>query len=91
MTILDKVYRTLRDNQEIEVEIRGFTDNTGKYASNVKLSQNRAESVRLYLIEKGIAAYRILSKGYGPENPIDTNATKDGRAKNRRIEFYRIK
>jgi outer membrane protein OmpA-like peptidoglycan-associated protein len=91
MTILDKVYRTLLENPEIEVEIRGFTDSKGKYASNVKLSQNRAESVRMYLVNKGIAAYRIVSKGYGPENPIDTNATKEGRARNRRIEFYRIK
>jgi outer membrane protein OmpA-like peptidoglycan-associated protein len=91
MVILDKVYRTLLENSEIEVEIRGFTDITGKYESNVKLSKNRAESVRMYLINKGIAAYRILSRGYGPENPIDTNATKEGRARNRRIEFYRIK
>jgi outer membrane protein OmpA-like peptidoglycan-associated protein len=91
MVILDKVYRTMLDNPELEVEIRGYTDNTGKYDRNVKLSKNRAESVKNYLVSKGIATYRILTKGFGPEDPIAPNSTKEGRAKNRRIEFFRIK
>lgn len=90
-TILDKVVRTLRENPEIEVEIRGYTDNTGSYEGNVRLSQKRAEAVRDYLIANGIEASRIVAKGYGPANPIADNSTPEGRAKNRRIEFYRIK
>ena len=86
---LGKVVRTLNENKGIEVEIRGYTDNTGKYENNVKLSQARAESVKFYLIKNGIDATRIKAQGFGPENPIAPNDTKDGRAKNRRIEFFR--
>jgi outer membrane protein OmpA-like peptidoglycan-associated protein len=90
-TTLNKVVRTLAENTELEVEIRGYTDNKGKYESNVRLSQARAESVKAYLVKNGIAETRIKAQGFGPENPVDTNDTKDGRAKNRRIEFFRTK
>jgi len=89
--ILDKIFRTLDENKKIEVEIRGYTDNTGRYESNVKLSQSRANAVKAYLVEKGINETRILTHGFGPEKPIAPNDSKEGRAKNRRIEFYRIK
>ncbi len=89
--ILDKVVRTMEDNPEIEVEIWGFTDSRGNYDFNVKLSKKRAESVRNYLVKKGIFGSRIKTKGFGPANPIAPNDTAEGRAKNRRIEFYRIK
>ena len=89
--ILDKVVRTLKENPEIEVEIRGYTDNTGSYDGNVRLSQKRAEAVKDYLVQNGIDASRVQAKGYGPENPIADNNTREGRAKNRRIEFFRIK
>ena len=91
LAILDKGVRTLRDNPGIEIEIRGYTDNTGKYESNVKLSQSRADAVKTYLIENGIDSARIKTKGFGPEDPIAPNDTKEGRAKNRRIELFRIK
>jgi outer membrane protein OmpA-like peptidoglycan-associated protein len=87
---LDKVVRTMRDNPTIEVEIRGYTDNVGSYESNVTLSQARANAVREYLIQNGIAGMRIQTKGFGPADPIAPNDTRDGRAKNRRIEFFRI-
>ncbi len=90
-TTLDKVFRTLKDNPKIQVEIRGYTDNTGNYNSNVNLSLKRAEAVKIYLVEAGISPVRIQTKGFGPENPIAPNNTSEGRAKNRRIEFYRIK
>jgi outer membrane protein OmpA-like peptidoglycan-associated protein len=90
-TILDKVVRTMKEHTEIEVEIRGYTDNTGSYQGNVKLSKRRAESVRDYLVNNGIVFYRIGTKGFGPEDPIAPNNTRDGRAKNRRIEFFRVK
>jgi outer membrane protein OmpA-like peptidoglycan-associated protein len=90
MTILDKVERTLKLIQNIVVEIRGYTDNTGNYEGNVRLSLKRAEAVKAYLVSYGIEANRIITRGFGPDNPIAPNATRDGRAKNRRIEFYRV-
>lgn len=89
--ILDKVVRTLRENPKIEVEIRGYTDNTGGYQLNMRLSKQRADAVKIYLLNQGIDAVKIRTRGFGPENPIATNHTREGRAKNRRIEFYRIK
>lgn len=89
--VLDKVVRTLKENQEIEVEIRGYTDNTGSYETNLALSQKRADAVKVYLMSNGIDASRIKAIGFGPENPIAPNTTREGRAKNRRIEFFRVK
>ena len=89
-TLLSGVYETLRDNPEVRVEIRGFTDNTGGAALNLNLSQRRAESVRDYLASRGVAFQRMRAIGYGEANPIASNQTPDGRAKNRRIEFIRI-
>ncbi len=89
--ILEKAYNTLAQNPEIEVEIHGHTDNTGKRATNMKLSQARAESVKNWLVGKGIAANRIGAKGFGPDKPIASNKTKEDRQKNRRIEFFRTK
>jgi outer membrane protein OmpA-like peptidoglycan-associated protein len=89
--ILDKVVRTLMENPGIEVEIRGHTDNTGSYQTNMRLSKARADAVKLYLINHGIDAARIRTNGYGPDKPIAPNSTREGRAKNRRIEFYRLK
>lgn len=89
--ILDKVVRTMRDLPDIEVEIRGYTDNTGSYQGNINLSKRRAEAVKTYLVTNGTAPYRITTKGFGPEDPIAPNSTRDGRAKNRRIEFFRLK
>ena len=91
MRILDKAAMALQNNPEIEVEIRGYTDNTGSYQGNVRISQRRADTVRDYMLKHGIAPYRMTTKGYGPENPIAPNDTREGRAINRRIEFYRIK
>ena len=90
-SILDKVFETLNDNPDIEVEIHGHTDNTGGADLNRRLSQKRAESVKAYLVDKGISATRMTAKGFGPGRPIAPNDTPAGRAKNRRIEFYRIK
>jgi len=89
--ILNKAYQTLKAYPEMEVEIQGYTDSVGSYKANKSLSQRRADAVRKYLIDLGVDSARIIAKGYGPENPIDTNDTAEGRAKNRRIEFVRIK
>lgn len=70
-------------------EIAGHTDSIGAAADNMKLSQARAESVRAYMILKGIDADRLVAIGYGADHPIGDNATPAGRANNRRIEFAR--
>lgn len=89
--ILEKAYNTLAQNPDVAVEIRGYTDNTGSRARNVKLSQARADAVKSWLVKRGITPMRVTTKGYGPANPIATNATAEGKAKNRRIEFYRVR
>ncbi len=88
---LDRLYNVLKSNSDIKVEISGHTDNVGSEDYNNKLSQSRAESVRDYLVSKGINAGRIISKGYGKSNPIATNDTDEGRQLNRRVEFKILK
>jgi outer membrane protein OmpA-like peptidoglycan-associated protein len=88
---LDNVYQMLWENKEVVVEIRGYTDNTGSAATNRTVSQYRAQAVKTYLFHKGIEANRMLAVGFGEDKPIADNSTREGRAKNRRIEFFRIK
>jgi outer membrane protein OmpA-like peptidoglycan-associated protein len=88
---IEKAYNTLEKSPAIEVEIRGYTDNVGKPASNLRLSTARAKAVRAYLIKSGIDGKRITFKGFGQENPIAPNTTPEGRQQNRRIEFFRTK
>ncbi len=88
---LEKAYNTLAQNPEVVVEIQGHTDNVGNKAKNVKLSKDRAESVKGWLVKKGIDASRMTTKGFGPDKPIADNKTAEGKAKNRRIEFFRVK
>ncbi|MCF8267299.1 MAG: OmpA family protein [Ignavibacteriales bacterium] len=88
---LNEALRTLNVYSEIVVEVSGHTDNVGNAAKNKTLSQERAESVRNWLIEKGIDAERLVAKGYGADKPIANNKTAEGKAKNRRIEFKRIR
>lgn len=86
---LDDVVQTLKDYPEITLEISGHTDNVGGRVSNLKLSEKRAEAVKEYLVNNGIESWRLKAVGYGPDRPVETNATPQGRAKNRRIEFKR--
>ena len=88
-SVLDIVAASLVGKDTTHVEIHGHTDNTGNLQMNMRLSQRRAESVRSYLISKGIPAELIIAKGFGPTQPISTNETAAGRTKNRRIEFLR--
>jgi outer membrane protein OmpA-like peptidoglycan-associated protein len=84
---LDKVVKFLKENPGIIIELGGHTDNVGNAASNLALSKGRAASVETYLEKQGIAKDRILSKGYGMTKPVADNKTKEGKAKNRRVEF----
>jgi outer membrane protein OmpA-like peptidoglycan-associated protein/opacity protein-like surface antigen len=88
--VLDKVVLTMVDYPEIKLEIHGYTDSMGNRDYNVMLSQQRAESVMNYLVEMGISPERLTAKGFGPDNPVETNETREGRAKNRRIEFIKV-
>jgi len=88
---LNNVVNLLNNNPKMEIEIAGHTDNIGSDAANMKLSDDRANAVRNYLISKGISASRITAKGYGETKPIATNDTDEGRQINRRVEFTIMK
>jgi outer membrane protein OmpA-like peptidoglycan-associated protein len=86
--LLDDVARILRENPQVaRVSIEGHTDASGPADLNRMLSKARAEAVRAYLVSKGVAADRLEAKGFGPDRPVADNATKEGREKNRRVEF----
>ena len=87
---LDEVAEALKANPDVRVEISGHTDNIGADASNLRLSQARAESVRRYFIGKGVPAAQMEAKGYGETKPVATNDTAEGRAENRRVEMSRL-
>lgn len=83
---LDKFAELLRKNPEIRIEVSGHTDNVGKAEMNKRLSRARAKSVRDYLVKQGVEAERMDYAGYGMEQPVESNKTKAGREKNRRVE-----
>ncbi len=85
--VLDKSAALLVEYPALEVIIAGHTDNTGARDTNVKLSKERAEAVKAYLVSKGVDAARIETRGAGPDEPVDSNASEPGRQRNRRIEF----
>jgi len=87
-TILTWVLGIMQKYPDMQVELAGYTDSIGSAAYNLKLSQKRAEAVKAYLVEKGIADSRIQAKGYGKENPVASNKTDDGREYNRRVELH---
>jgi outer membrane protein OmpA-like peptidoglycan-associated protein len=86
-TNLDKLIPVFTEYADTNIEIFGYTDNTGKPEYNLTLSQKRAESVKAYLISKGLVASRFKTSGFGIADPIATNDTPDGRSQNRRVEF----
>jgi outer membrane protein OmpA-like peptidoglycan-associated protein len=86
--LLDQVADVLRAHPDLPpLSIGGHTDNKGKPEVNRKLSQTRAESVRAYLVKKGVAAGGITARGFGSDQPLDSNLSPAGRANNRRVEF----
>lgn len=84
---LDALYRILQDYPKMHIEIQGYTDNVGDDAYNLSLSERRAKAVSTWLTDQGIAQERITHKGFGKANPIETNETEAGRARNRRVTF----
>jgi len=87
--ILDAVYDVLVANPKISLEVQGHTDNVGTPAYNLTLSDQRANSVRQYLVKKGIDSGRLVSKGYGLTRPLVPNDSEKNRALNRRVQFIR--
>jgi outer membrane protein OmpA-like peptidoglycan-associated protein len=85
--ILDEVVTLMKARKEMKITVEGHTDSKGAHDYNVKLSDQRAGSVRRYLEGKGIAGSRLTSKGFGPDRPVASNDTDEGRAKNRRVDF----
>ncbi|MFY0577083.1 OmpA family protein [Cystobacter fuscus] len=84
---LDAIADYLKAHPELSVRVEGHTDSTGPEELNVTLSQQRADMVREYLIQRGIAGSRLTAKGYGSSRPVADNSTPEGQRANRRVEF----
>ena len=89
MGVLNEIYKMLSEHPEVNVSIEGHTDSDGDTELNQKLSEDRAKTVMNQLISMGLSADRLTSKGFGESEPINTNATPEGKAENRRVEFVK--
>jgi OOP family OmpA-OmpF porin len=87
---LDAAAKVLTDHPNVRLEIQGHTDSDASEAHNLDLSQRRADAVKTYLVGKGIDAARLDAKGYGESQPVADNATKEGKTKNRRVDFVLV-
>ena len=87
VSALNEVANLLKENAEIILEVGGHTDNQGPARLNQKISLDRAEAVKAYLVSRGVPASRLITKGYGKIHPIASNRDAAGRAQNRRVEF----
>jgi outer membrane protein OmpA-like peptidoglycan-associated protein len=85
--VLDKVAVTLSEYNQTVVQVAGHTDSTGSRSYNMQLSQRRADSVKAYLVSRGVPAERLQTVGAGPDHPVADNGTEAGRAQNRRVEI----
>lgn len=87
MPVLDSVVVVLKEYEKTIVEVQGYTDSTGSWEHNMKLSEARASSVANYLQSGGIIGQRLVTNGKGPSDPIASNSSQEGRALNRRVEI----
>ncbi len=90
MGVINKIYEMMKEHPDIKLSVEGHTDNVGDADFNMKLSEERAASVKARLVQMGIDSGRLTTKGWGESNPIDSNATPEGRANNRRVEFVKM-
>lgn len=84
---LDKLVRIMKNYRNLDVHIMAHADSSGSQAANLELTRKRANSVKAYIISRGVRSTRIRASGYGDTKPIVSNATREGRAQNRRVEF----
>lgn len=84
---LDPLVESMRGDQDLSALVEGYTDDSGGHEANLRISLARAKAVKDYLIEQGIAADRVQTLGHGEQYPIASNATSEGRSRNRRIEI----
>ncbi|MCB1428267.1 MAG: OmpA family protein, partial [Nitratireductor sp.] len=85
--LLDRLAFEARRCPQQKIEIGGHTDSDGSEEANIKLSQERSNAVRDYLVRSGVLFSRLIAKGYGEADPVADNSTAEGKAKNRRIDF----
>lgn len=88
---LDEMVLLMKENQDMNIKLNGHTDNTGSKNALQKLSEDRVNEVRFYLIQKGIKATRIKTQGYGGTKPLVNNNSPENKAINRRVEFKILK
>lgn len=88
---LDEVVQMLKENQKIEIQLEGHTDNVGNPKLNMELSQKRVEAVKKYLVDQGISKSRVKTKAYGGTQPLKNEMTPEARALNRRVEMRILK
>lgn len=87
-TAIDKLGMALKEDKNLKIEIQGHTDTTGSRAYNNALSSNRAQSVKKYLMDNfAVPSSQLVSKGYGPSQPIKSNDSREGREENRRVDI----
>lgn len=89
--VLSQIVDVLNQYKGSKFSIEGYTDSTGSKAINERLSDERANAVKVFLVEKGIDAGRLTAKGFGSSNPIASNKTAKGRTLNRRVEINLVK
>ena len=88
--VLNSVAKVIKEYNKTMVQVNGYTDSTGSNATNMALSERRANAVSNYLRLQGVDGNRIITEGFGPANPIASNATSAGREQNRRVEIVLI-
>lgn len=87
-TTLTQAAAYLKQHPEAHLRLEGYTDSTGSDPHNLTLSQRRSQSVAGFLKSQGVDGSRLTGEGFGPQNPVDTNATVSGKADNRRVELF---
>ncbi|HEY5462372.1 MAG TPA: OmpA family protein [Hanamia sp.] len=90
MGSINQIYNLMKKQADLKFEIDGHTDNTGDAAHNLTLSQQRADAVKVQLVNMGIDGSRLTTKGFGDTKPISDNNTPEGKANNRRVEFVKM-
>ena len=88
---LDEVVEMMKENTHIEIQLEGHTDNVGNSKANLKLSQDRVDAVKRYLVDKGIGKSRIQTKAFGGAQPLGNEMSPEARSQNRRVEMRILK